>query len=339
MTHLLSQFTWKLFDNTQQSYFIGKPTLTEENLPDQSGKVHIVTGGYGGVGRELATILYGRNAVVYIAGRSESKYQAAVETIKGQHGDSKGRIEFLHVDLSDLSTIKPAIAAFTSKEKRLDVLVNNAGVMMCPSGSKGAQGHELQMVTNVLGPFLLTKGLMPLLKETATASPPSSVRVAWASSVTANITSPYGGVVFDKDGVPVSSAVQAFTYGQSKAANNYLAAEMHRRYGAESGVLHVAFNPGNLQTDLQRHLNTVGVWTAKVLSHPPKFGAYTELYSGWSPDLNLDDGGMFIVPWGRKGNGILRADIRSAIEQAATDERAAPRLIWDWCEKETAKFA
>jgi retinol dehydrogenase 12 len=108
-----------------QSFRIPQPTLTEKNLPDQSGRVVIVTGGYTGIGYELSKILYQRNATIYLAGRSPSKAEKAVEKLKKEFPDSKGRLEVLKVDLGDLSTIKGSADEFLGKEQRLDVLVNN----------------------------------------------------------------------------------------------------------------------------------------------------------------------------------------------------------------------
>ena len=99
-------------DAFKQFFFIPAPTLTEKNLPDQSGRVHIVTGGYAGCGKELSKILYEKNAVVYIAGRSQEKFDNAVDEIKQTHPSSDGRLEFLKVDLADLSSIKPGVEGF-----------------------------------------------------------------------------------------------------------------------------------------------------------------------------------------------------------------------------------
>lgn len=90
----------------------------------------IVTGGYGGVGFELCKILYAHNATVYIAGRSSSKAEKALEALKKASPNSNGRVEFLSLDLSDLSSIKPAVESFNAQQQRLDVLVNNAGVSL-----------------------------------------------------------------------------------------------------------------------------------------------------------------------------------------------------------------
>jgi NAD(P)-dependent dehydrogenase (short-subunit alcohol dehydrogenase family) len=102
-------------------------------------QVAVVTGGYSGIGFELTKLLYQKNCTVYIAGRrSEEAYKAMV-AIKAFSPMSSGRLEFLHLDLADLSTIKPSAAEFLSKEKRLDVLWNNAGVMGATKGSKSDQ--------------------------------------------------------------------------------------------------------------------------------------------------------------------------------------------------------
>ncbi|KAG5951227.1 hypothetical protein E4U53_003529 [Claviceps sorghi] len=331
MAHLVAWST------VTQSVLIPKPVLTEANLADQLDKVHIVTGGYAGVGKELADILYQHNATVYIAGRNPDKAAAAINAIKAAHPSSKGRLEFLSVDLSDLTTIKQAVQDFTAKEKRLDVLVNNAGVMIPSSGSKGKQGHELQLVTNCLGPFLLTKGLLPLLRQTAAASPPASVRVIWASSLATNVGSPAGGVQLDQKGAPVEAYLQWTNYGQSKAANLLYAVEFHRRYGGD-GILSVAFNPGNLQSELGRHYPFATWIGMKLLCYPARYGAYTELYSGWSPDIKMEHGGMFVIPWGRDGNYALRSDIRKAIDDSSADEASAVRRFWEWSEKETSQY-
>ena len=87
-----------------------------------------MTGGYSGVGFELSQILFAHNATVYIVGRSEFKASTAITKIRMKFPKSLGRLEFLYVDFSKLSTVKPGVEAFLAREQRLDVLVNNAGV-------------------------------------------------------------------------------------------------------------------------------------------------------------------------------------------------------------------
>jgi retinol dehydrogenase 12 len=140
-------------------------------------QVFIVTGSSSGVGKELAQILYSHNAKVYIAARSSEKSSVTIESIGTAFPESKGELVFLHLDLDDLTAIKKSADDFLSKEKRLDVLWNNAGVMFPPQGSKTKQGYELQLGTNNVAPFLFTKLLTPILIKTAKASSPGDVRV------------------------------------------------------------------------------------------------------------------------------------------------------------------
>ncbi|KAK3704890.1 short-chain alcohol dehydrogenase [Vermiconidia calcicola] len=322
-----------------QSFFIPKSTLTEKNLPDQSGWVFIVTGGYAGCGFQLAKILYQQNGVVYLACRSKDKADKAIKNLQAAHPSSKGRVVFLKVDLADLTTVKPAVDEFTKKESRLDVLTNNAGVMVPPVGSLSAQKHELQVATNVLGPFLLTKLLTPLLEGTAALSDtaPGSVRVTWAGSLGVEVLSPKGGVTLDHEGNyhdhPKNN--QRVKYGATKAANVLLAAEFGRRYPPSSGkgVISNAWNPGNLQTELQRHATWYEMLFVNWMLHPAAFGAYTELFAGWSEQAGrAGKNGAYVIPWGRFGD--FREDIKAEIgKEGGNAER-----LWDWCERVTKEY-
>ena len=100
--------------------------------------------GYAGCGFELSKILYQRNGTIYLAGRNEEKGLKAVKEIEEQIPQSQGHIEFLKVDLADLSTIKPAVDSFLSKSSQLHCLTNNAGVMTPPAGSKTEQVRGAQ---------------------------------------------------------------------------------------------------------------------------------------------------------------------------------------------------
>jgi len=322
----------------KQCYFISAPPLTEHNLPDQDGKVHIVTGGYAGVGHELVNILYARNATVYSAGRSLEKGRKSIESIKAAHPESKGKLEFLFLDLSDQSTIKKSAEGFMSKEQRLDVLTNNAGVMTPPKGSKDAHGHELRMGTNCIGPWLFTQCLLPVLKKTAASSPAGSVRVTWAGSLATDL-SPKGGVTIEDDGSAKVHDTPGTDYGQTKAGNYFLATETARRYGKD-GIVSVAWNPGNLRSELQRHmsLGAIGAWIFdKTLLYPPVMGAYTELYAACSQDITPAQNGCFVVPWGRIE--VLRPDVVAGSKTPSEGGTGQAEKFWEWCEKETVQFA
>lgn len=122
-----------------------------------------MTGASSGVGQQLAGILYQNNGKVYVAARSAKKASKAINDIKRRFPNSRGQIIFLSLDLGDLTTIEQSAQEFLHQEERLDVLWLNAGVMTPPRGSKTAQGYELQLGTNNIAHFLLTRLLHPVL--------------------------------------------------------------------------------------------------------------------------------------------------------------------------------
>lgn len=199
-------------------------------------KVFIVTGGASGLGFELVNILYARNGKVYLAGRSREKALLAVEKITTKYPESTGQIIFLNLDLNDLSTIQSSVNEFLAQETRLDVLFNNAGVMVPPQGSKTAQGYELQLGTNNLAPFLFTNLLTPLLARTAEIAPKDSVRVVWVSS-SAVITAPKPPIDFDNMDYRKEEGIWS-KYSRSKAGLVIYAAELARRTGGQ-GIISV----------------------------------------------------------------------------------------------------
>ncbi|KAF2160790.1 hypothetical protein M409DRAFT_28673 [Zasmidium cellare ATCC 36951] len=315
-------------DFFQSCYFIPPPTLTEHNLPSQSGRVFIVTGGYSGVGKELAKLLYQAHGTIYIAGRDASKGQAAIEEIKSLFPTSDGRLEFLFLDLADLSTIKSSAETFIKKESRLDVLTNNAGVMTPPVGSRTAQGHELQMGTNALGHYLFTTLLLPILLKTAQISPAKTVRITWASSL-ATFMAPPGGILFDITTTTSSPRIlnsPMRDYQQSKSGTIFLAHEFQSRYPS---IVSVPFNPGNLHSELQR-TQSWWLWiVTQLLAYPTKMGAYTELWAGWAEEVGEEGNrGRYVGPWGRFRS--VRGDIEN--------NRVGVERFVEWCEEETAGF-
>jgi NAD(P)-dependent dehydrogenase (short-subunit alcohol dehydrogenase family) len=197
-------------------------------------QVFIVTGGSGGIGKELVTILYQRNAKVYLAARSATKANAAIEEVHRIHHHSTGQILHLHLDLNDLTTIKKSADEFLAQETRLDVLWNNAGVMFPPTGSKTAQGYELQLGTNNLSTFLFTYYLIPVMEETAKTASKDSVRVVWVSSSAVGMA-PKPAIDFSNMDYKKEESMYV-KYGRSKAGSVLHSAEFARRT-ASQGVL------------------------------------------------------------------------------------------------------
>ncbi|KAI0114167.1 NAD(P)-binding protein, partial [Hypoxylon sp. NC0597] len=310
--------------------------FTDKDVPDQSGKVFIITGGASGVGFEVSRILYEKNATVYIATRTASKIQNAIEDIKKQCPNSQGRLESLILDLANLETIKPAVEGFISKEQRLDVLFNNAGVMGTNPDEKSAQGYELQMGTNALGPFLLTRLLEPILLRTAAQENSfGSARIVWVSSML-DIGTPKGGVVWDtQSDAPLVHPDMMANYMQSKAGVTFLGHEFAKKLG-ERGIISTSLHPGMLKTELQRHMPAPVRTAMGVVFKGPTYGAYTELYAGFSPEITSKDNGRYIIPWGRLGSvpDHMAGGMRPK-EEAGT---GSSERFWDWCEASTSSY-
>jgi len=151
--------------------------------------------------------------------------------------NSKGEAIYLYLDLDDLTTIKASANEFLSKEEKLHILWNNAGVMIPPQGSKTKQGYELQLGTNNVAPFLFTKLLTPILIKTAKVEPPGTVRVVWTSSTSAEASSPKNGLDMNNLDYKVDKGPW-HKYGVSKAGNILHSKEYAARYAGE-GIISV----------------------------------------------------------------------------------------------------
>ncbi|PSN67713.1 putative short-chain dehydrogenase [Corynespora cassiicola Philippines] len=324
-----------------RSIYPPHPEFTEANLPDLDGKVYIITGSTSGIGLALAHLLYSKHATLYLAARSTPKTLAAISSLRSAHPTSRGTLTPLPLDLSDLSTIKPAAEAFLARASRLDVLFNNAGVAFAPPGSKSAQGHEIHLAVNNLGPFLLTQLLAPLLVATARREPSNAVRVVWTSSIAAELDgyAPGGVPVADLDGAyPRAGMGARELYGISKAGNYLHATEFARRYGGErgegGGVVSVALHPGTVCTELGRELP---MWVRRVVrvtvGYPAVMGAYSELFAGLSGEVG---GSRWIIPWGRFGP--LRQDLIDASKPESEGGTGVAEKWWEWSERQVKPY-
>ncbi|KAJ2895337.1 hypothetical protein MKZ38_006687 [Zalerion maritima] len=354
------------------------PTYTEKDYPDLTGKVFLVTGANTGVGYEVARLLHSKNAHVFIASRNESKALSAIDKINSSSSSScsssKGTLTFLKLDLSDLSSIKQTALDFDrlSNEQglggRLDVVICNAGVMMPEPGSMTKQSYEMQLGTNCLGHFLLVKLLTPYLLATVqgkTHDKPSegTVRVVWVSSSAMDLSSPKGGIPLDEEGNVVGAKIGTPTgggdgkseekeakkggilsigprseaYGISKAGNYFEGTEMARRMMKE-GVVSVALNPGNLHSELDRHVNSIYFFrlARTLMTYSPVHGAYTELFAALSPEISLSNSGCWVVPWGRIGDP--RPDLVAASRTKEEGGTGQAEKFWKWCEKEVEAY-
>jgi NAD(P)-dependent dehydrogenase (short-subunit alcohol dehydrogenase family) len=318
-------------------FYPPKPAFTENNVPSLTGKVFIVTGGNAGVGLELVKILYSKGCTVYIAARSPSKIATEIEAITSIYTATPGQVKGLHLDLSDLTTIPTCASTFLAQESRLDVLWNNAGISTAPAGSLSSQGHEAHMATNCLGPFLLTKLLLPVLLKTARSAPKASVRVVFTSSGIIDIAGPPGGVSLAELAPGSHSKDVSRNYSASKAGNWFLASEFDKRTRKE-GIVCVTQSPGTVKTK-----GWDGApWSMRVLMMPfmykPKMGAYTELWAGLSQDVNCEDGGRYALPWGR-WHPSPRENILESLKTKEEGGTGLAAEFWEWCEEQTKEFA
>ncbi|PVI00441.1 NAD(P)-binding protein [Periconia macrospinosa] len=319
------------FASQWSQYFPPKPTFTEKDVPpgSQQGNVFIITGANQGIGLELVKMLYPTGATIYLAGRSRERVEQAIKDVtESQKSESTPSIlKYLHLDLNDLSTIKASAAAFAAQEKKLNILWNNAGIGVEAQGTTTKQNIKVQVGINCIAPLLFTQELLPQLQEAAKTATAGSVRVIWTGSLTIESFAPSQGLIYEslEKGKTTWPIVD---YAMSKVGNWYLAVEAAQRWG-KYGIVSVVQNPGNVLTNIYSSQPTLVMIILKtLLLYEPKMGGYTLLFSGFTPELDIEkNNGAYIRPW-----GVLapcgRADLYKKIEQGAATE------FWEWCEKQ-----
>jgi NAD(P)-dependent dehydrogenase (short-subunit alcohol dehydrogenase family) len=208
-------------------------------VPDQTGKLAVVTGANSGTGKEAAKRLAAAGARVVMAVRTISKGEAARAEILAEHPNAQ--LEVRRIDLADLESVREFADGLIADESHLDLLVNNAGVMTPPTRMTTQDGFELQFGSNFLGPFALTVRLLPLLL----AAP--APRVATMSSGASN----FGRIHFDDLQWERRYRSEA-AYSQSKLADLMLSNHL-AKLAADRGwnLLSVAAHPGYTRTNLQ----------------------------------------------------------------------------------------
>lgn len=282
-----------------------------------------------GIGFALVKLLYRTGATIYLAGRSPQKIQAAIAEITSVSPSphTPATLKPLHLDLSDLTTIRPAAASFAAQENRLDILWHNAGGGF-PPGSVTKQGFEAHMGSNCVAPLLFTHKLLPLLQAAVRTARKDSVRVIWTGSAQIQMNAPQGGVDFARIEKPTTVEMQ--DYAAAKAANWFLAVEGARRWGKD-GIISVCQNPGNLNTAIFDVFGWLMLAIIRALFlYDAKYGAYTMLFSGFSPEVNEASNGAYIWPFGQ-----IKPPPRVDVLQAASEGKA--KDFWEWCERSWKK--
>ncbi len=288
-------------------------------IPSQSGRLAIVTG-LGGLGYETALALAGAGASIVLAGRNTDRGQASLERIRALLPQADVRFEQL--DLADLSSVRTFAQRMASQVERIDLLVNNAGIMMLPKRRTTVDGFELQFGTNFLGHFALTAQLLPLLSR-------GRARVVNVSSSADN----FGRIAFDDLQAERSYSPEA-AYCQSKLANSLFTLELQRR-GDECGwgVTALTAQPGFTRTDLIANgigkPNAILGFLWRFDSHAPAEGALSILYPATMPDVT---GGEYYGPDGFFA--LTGFPKRISYPRGARDPAKAERL-WNVAEEIT----
>ena len=215
---------------------------TAADVGDQTGRIAIITGATSGLGLETARVLAQHGATVVLTGRDQAKAAAAADSIRTSQPSAS--VETAALDLASLQSVRATAADLTARFPKLDLLINNAGVMV-PPYSLTKDGFELQFGTNHLGHFALTG----LLINSLLAQPGSRV-------VTVSSNGHRAGRMNFAD-LQSSRHYQKFTaYGRSKLANLMFTYELHRRLAAaRAKTIALAAHPGTARTDLTRHMS------------------------------------------------------------------------------------
>ncbi|KAI8948656.1 hypothetical protein F4801DRAFT_556059 [Xylaria longipes] len=328
------------FRNFKTQTWPPPPTFTSPG--PQEGRVFIVTGGNTGIGFELCKILFTSGATIYMASRSKEKAEGAIKTIEATIPEGKkdrGKLKFLHLDLSDLKSVKAAAEEFARQEPKLDVLWNNAGIgaNVLKFGERTAQDLEVFMGVHCVATLLFSQLLLPQLKAAVAAAGPSGAgktRVVWLSSGLMDSGSPTNGVDFSVLDQGFKNRVT--NYSASKAGTWFLAREFARRHG-DDGILSVTLNPGNLRAGSFKGTAAPLYFIVNAfMLHDPEFGAYTELYAGLSPELKIEHNGTYVIPWGRRrpDSEITRKDILKAMAPESEGGLGHAKKLWEWCEEQ-----
>jgi len=293
----------------------GSMIWSPESIESQAGKTFVVTGSNAGIGLETASVLAVKGAQVILACRSPEKAAHAVKQIRLLKADA--RVSAATLDLASLASIRTFAATLSREHQRLNVLINNAGVMMPPLG-RTADGFETQFGTNFVGHFLLTLLLLPLLNRN-----PGS-RVVTVSSV-AHWT---GRIDFNN-----LNAEKGYSkwraYSQSKLANLMFAYELQRRL-EQSGAstISTAAHPGVTASELARH-NVFLLAVQSRIAQTTAKGALPSLRAAIDPAVR---GGDYFGPGGALSL-TLYGDARKQQSSRRSRNKTVATRLWSTAEQ------
>lgn len=273
-----------------------------------------------GLGKEAALQLSKHNpANIFLGSRSKENGEAAISEIVAAVPGAK--LTLIDLDLASLSSVRAAAKYFLATVSRLDILMNNAGIMAV-SPALTVDGYEIQFGTNHIGHALLTKLLLPVMLNTA-EEPGSDVRIVTLTSDSHN-RAPVDGVQFDTLRSANSTGSELTRYGQSKLANILHTKELARRYPA---IKAVAVHPGMVQTNLTSSIQKNHILARIIVPILGSFysvrveqGALNQLWAACGTDVET---GEYYEPVGKKSLGA-----------ALTRDRHLAEKLWMWTENE-----
>ena len=288
-----------------------------ENILSQKGRIVIVTGSSSGIGYETARVLANKQASVIIAVRNLDKGNKALAKIIQQNKDAD--VQVMELDLANLASVKNFAENFQKNYSRLDLLINNAGVMI-PPYAKTTDGFELQFGTNHLGHFALTGQLLKLLIST------QGSRIVNVSSGAHN----FGKIDFDDLNWEKRNYAQWTAYGDSKLANLYFTYELDRKL-KEQGIntLVTASHPGWTATELQRTAGDVMKYLNGIFAQNITMGALPTLRAAIEEGLK---GAEYFGPNGFMEIGGYPVKVES---NELSKDRAIAQKLWLVSEKLT----
>lgn len=290
-----------------------------QNIPSQKGKLFIVTGANSGLGLETTRELAKKDAQVIMAVRNLEKGKTALNDIKKDV--PKANLELMQVDLSDLNSVKRFAKEFKNKYDKLDVLINNTGVMMPVQRFETKQGFEGQFGTNHLGHFVLTKELFDVIDNT-----PNS-RIVTLSSLVAKMKK---GHIYWDDMQFEKSYDKMASYSQSKLANMMFGLELDKKLKEnKSETISVLAHPGYTATNLQKHMGLQGKIMNFLFAQNVKMGILPTLRASTGANVQ---GGEYYGPekmgnW--RGYPVINEPNAEALNRATTQK------LWDITEELT----
>ena len=294
----------------------------DTDIPDLSGKVIIVTGGNSGLGKEsILRLAKGTPREIFMGARNRLKAKEAIAEIKSAVPGAK--ISFLEIDLSSFASIKRAADIFLAQSDRLDILLNNAGLMGVPPGLT-EDGYESQFGTNHMGPALLTKLLMPTLEKTAKL-PDSDVRIVNLSSDAFRLA-PSSGLLLSQNKTPLAEQRGTTRYGQSKLANLYFTKSLAKHYPL---IKSTAVNPGLVRTGITDNTTNSYPYISWIFSITFKL-FFVTVEKGARPQLFAATGKSELV----KSGAFYYPGVEEYAGNALINNAVLADTLWEWTERE-----